>query len=270
MQDHPGCTSYAQGGARVTNPVGPYNAALLALGNPAGQLGALTQPVQAQVAHHLAVSGGGFAAGDLVTVLAGGNDAFMQLAALEADGVTAQQVGAALQQAGTELAALVRDQLLTKGAQRVVLVLLPDIGVSAMAQSQTAAQRGQLTQLSLAFNAPLLSAFSGEPRVLLVDAFSASERQALEPARYGLADVKTPACNLDLVPTSLLCSAATVVAPDVSRYWFADDVHLTPYGYQLLARVVTDTMTRAGWLAPSGSRPCNATTQGCTLAPLPQ
>ena len=69
---------------------------------------------------------------------------------------------------------------------------------------------------------------------------------------------------------SLFCSTGTVVAADVSRYWFADTVHLTPYGYQLLARVVTDAMTRAGWLAPAGRRPCDALfSSRCTLAPLP-
>jgi outer membrane lipase/esterase len=41
--DHTGCYSYAQGGSRVTNPVGPGNSALLALGDPSGALGQLTQ-----------------------------------------------------------------------------------------------------------------------------------------------------------------------------------------------------------------------------------
>ena len=34
--------SFAQGGARVSNPMGPGNAALLALGDPSGALGQLT------------------------------------------------------------------------------------------------------------------------------------------------------------------------------------------------------------------------------------
>ena len=276
VKDHTdeGCTNYAQGGARVTNPVGPGNAALLP--NPQGQLGALTQPLKDQIAHHLAVSGGSFAASDLVTVLAGGNDIFMALNVLAAGGMTAQQVGAAVQTAGAELAALVRDQILAKGAQRVVLVLLPDIGVSPLVMTQPVERRAQfaqqLTQLSLAFNVPLLNALSGDPRVLLVDAFTASELQKLAPEKYGLRNVTTPACDPDptRLPTVLLCSAATTVAADVSGYLFADDVHPTPYGYQLLAQVVSDTMTRAGWLAPWSSRPCDAQPGSCTLKPLPQ
>lgn len=267
-----GCTNYAQGGARVTKAVGPGNAALLP--DPQGQLGALTQPLKDQVARHLELSGGSFAATDLVTVLAGGNDIFRSLVE-----VPPQQVGLAVQTAGAELVALVRDQILAKGAQRVVVVLLPDIGVSPLPAMRLPGQPGpqaqlaqQLNQLSLAFNVPLLNALSGDPRVLLVDAFTASELQKLAPEKYGLRNVTTPACNPDptQLPTVLLCSAATTVAADVSGYWFADDVHPTPLGYQLLARVVSDTMTRAGWLAPSGSRPCNAKPEGCTLAPLPQ
>lgn len=272
-----GCTGYAQGGSRVTDPVGPFNAALLLLSppNPDGELGALTQPVKDQVARHLAVSGGSFAATDLVTVLAGGNDVFTQVAALRARvaagadaTVAAQEAGAALQQAGTQLAALIRGQMLDKGAQRVVLVLLPDVGASARAQALPASQRELLTRLSLAFNLPLVSAFSGEPRVLVADAFTASQLQALEPGRYGLSNTTLPACTTD---SALFCSAATLrPGADVSRFWFADDIHLTPYGYQLLARTVTDAMTRAGWLAPYGQRPCNSTAGStCTLAPLP-
>jgi phospholipase/lecithinase/hemolysin len=267
--DQPACTNHAQGGSRVTNPVGPYNAALLAVGNTDGELGALTEPLTSQVAKYLAGHGGGFTATDLVTVLAGGNDAFMQLAALAAGSITSAQAGAEMQKASAELVALIRTQLLDKGAQRVVLVLLPDIGISPLGLSRPPEARTGLTQLSLAFNVPLVTAFSGDPRVLLVDAFGASELQALNPTLYGLANSKQPACDLTKVLSSLLCSAATVVAPDVSRYWFADSVHLTPYGYQLLARVVTDGMTRAGWLAPYGQRPCNTAGQVCALAPLP-
>ena len=69
---HAGCYGYAQGGARVTNPVGPGNAALLALGDSSGALGQLTKPVVEQIGRHLAAVGGSFAADDLVTVMAGG------------------------------------------------------------------------------------------------------------------------------------------------------------------------------------------------------
>ena len=281
VADHPGCTNYAQGGARVTNPIGPGNAATLAAGDARGNLGALTEPVASQIERHLAVSGGSFAATELITVMAGGNDALVQLAPLTAAiargasdaeiAALGQQAAAALTLASTQLVGLIQSQVLAKGAQRVVLVLLPDIGVTPSAAPLPADKRASLSQLALAFNLPLLQAFANEPRVLVADAYTASELQALAPAKYGLLNTTQPACALsEQRPNSLFCNTTTVVATDVSRYWFADDVHLTPYGYQLLARVVTDTMTRANWLAPSGARPCNAKPEGCVLEPLPQ
>lgn len=280
VADHPDCFNYAQGGSRVTEPFGPGNAATLALGDPRGYLGALTEPVAAQIERHLAVAGGSFAAGDLVTVMAGGNDALVQLSRLtdaikagasaDALNVLGGQIRDALTLAGTQLAGLIQSQLLAKGAQRVVVVLLPDVGVTPAVAALTPTQRASVSQLALAFNQPLLQAFANEPRVLVADAYTASELQAFAPAKYGLLNTNTPACDLTKVSTALFCSAATTVAADVSKYWFSDDVHLTPYGYQLLARVVTDTMTRANWLAPSGARPCNAKPEGCVLEPLPQ
>ncbi len=78
---HAGCTSYAQGGARVTDPVGPGNALL---GGSNAVLGQLTVPVLTQIQTHLAANGGSFKGDEIVFVMAGGNDVFMQLATLSA------------------------------------------------------------------------------------------------------------------------------------------------------------------------------------------
>jgi phospholipase/lecithinase/hemolysin len=279
-QNHAGCFNYAQGGARVTEPYGPGHPARLPA-DPRGYLGALTEPLTSQIAHHLIVAGGRFSAEELVTVLAGGNDALVQVEPLVAAllaGADPATISALATQAiqnmalaGTQLAALVQSLVLANGAQRVALVLLPDIGVTPSVLSLSAEQRAVISQFSQAFNAPLQQAFASEPRVLLVDAFTASRQQAQNPSLYGLANTTQPACLLSSLRfNSLFCSTGSVVAADVSRYWFADTVHLTPYGYQLLARVVTDAMTRAGWLAPAGRRPCDALfSSRCTLAPLP-
>lgn len=64
---HAGCYNYAQGGARVTESV--VNSKAI---EP--ELGFLTVPVATQIQHHLARVGGSFAANELVFVLAGGND----------------------------------------------------------------------------------------------------------------------------------------------------------------------------------------------------
>ncbi|WLI88575.1 SGNH/GDSL hydrolase family protein [Massilia sp. R2A-15] len=79
---HAGCFNYAQGGSRVTNAVGPGNKLT------GSALGALTMPVAVQVQNHLNVAGGKFNGTELVLIMAGANDVFMQLAGLKA-GATA-------------------------------------------------------------------------------------------------------------------------------------------------------------------------------------
>lgn len=81
--NHAGCYGYAQGGSRITNPVGPGNKLA---GSP---LGALTVPVATQIANHLAASGGKFKGDEMIFVMAGGNDVLGQLAALSAAATTA-------------------------------------------------------------------------------------------------------------------------------------------------------------------------------------
>ena len=78
-----GCYGYAQGGARVTNPVGPGNIATGAA------TGFMTVPVVTQVANHLAAVGGKFKGDELVLVMAGGNDVLFLLSKLSADATAA-------------------------------------------------------------------------------------------------------------------------------------------------------------------------------------
>ncbi len=76
-----GCTNYAQGGARVTNPVGPGNS------GTAGSFDkALTEPVVRQIQNYLATTGGKFSGTELITVMAGGNDLLSQADALTSRG----------------------------------------------------------------------------------------------------------------------------------------------------------------------------------------
>jgi phospholipase/lecithinase/hemolysin len=71
---HASCYNYAQGGARVTDPVGPGNGTTLGL---------TTVPVSTQIANHLAKSGGKFSGTEVVTVMSGGNDLLYLLGALQ-------------------------------------------------------------------------------------------------------------------------------------------------------------------------------------------
>jgi phospholipase/lecithinase/hemolysin len=256
--DHAECFAYGQGGSRVTNPVGPGNA-LLGLAN--GAPGQLTTPLVAQVAKHLAKGTGGagkFAGDELVLVLAGGNDLFINAAAFAATvgaGGNAADAGtaamAAMTTAGNELATLVKTQMVAKGATHVVVVNLPDVSLTPAFQGSTAETLA--FDMTEAFNHALADGLADAgPAVLLVDAFTQSQDQFAHPAQYGLSNVTTPACVKDttviLYDSALVCNTKTVVAGDVSSFHYADDVHPTPYGHRLLAQFVAGRMARAGLL----------------------
>ncbi|HEX8406024.1 MAG TPA: esterase [Duganella sp.] len=342
---HPGCYGYAQGGSRVTNPVGPGNKLA---GSP---LGALTIPVVTQVANHLKAVGGKFKGDEMVFVMAGGNDVLFQLAALSAAstaegtrvggiaylqslvpqlaagatnpqtaaqaiafaaqaeaarpgsdqasitrlaiGAAAVQPGnsavasqavygpmvtkatadasaagnkagldyaaakgpelvAALGAAGTELANLVKTQIIANGANYVTVNNLPDVATTPSGRSQSAATQTLINAMVSAFNNALTAGLSAEPKVVIVDVFFVSHDQATNPAPYGLTNVTEPACDLSVAKnplgTSLACNASNLKSGDVSHYSFADEVHPTPFNNLLLARYVSRSLVTKGWL----------------------
>jgi phospholipase/lecithinase/hemolysin len=335
--DHPNCYGYAQGGSRVTNPIGPGNKALDKPG--AVSLGQMTVPVVTQIANHLKKSGGTFKADELVIVMAGGNDVLEQLgefsagataaggtalatslvtqlapgttnpatgaaaitAAIQAEAAKGSSsqviIGAAitaaaqngntaavanattigntagaaalaaagkyqtdnapvlvknLATAGAELGALVKTQIVAKGANYVVVNNLPDVSISPSAKAQSADTQKLIQSMVANFNDQLKAAVAGEPKVLYVDLASISRDQATNPTPYGLTNTTTPACDLTApknpLGSSLVCNKNNLIAGDVSHYMFADSVHPTPFEYALIARYVLEQMTVKGWL----------------------
>jgi outer membrane lipase/esterase len=280
----PACTNYAQGSSRVTGIFAPSSATLQAAPFNQVNLGVLAVPVATQMAAHLAKVGGAYSGTELVTVLAGGNDVFMNVngvAAAAAGGATAVgaaiaagwsttvqgQVAAggaaatnaavsaalaAMAQAGTDLAGLVKTQVLAKGAKFVVVVNLPDVSETPFALALDAQTRGLVNTMTTTFDAQLQSGLAGAP-VVLVDAYTQGRDQFANPAQYSLSNVTTPACSTTspanpLAGSSLGCTAASTIPGDTSRFLFADTVHPTPYGYQLLAQFVAVQMAKAGWI----------------------
>lgn len=147
------CLSYAQGGSEVTDPHGPGNAYLFtAYGSTSGQLGQLTKPVHDQIATYLA-GHTSFTDSQLITVLAGGNDLFIdraltvdahvqgilqaeqagQIDAATAATMIAAAASAAVDQmtlAGQQLADLVKTQIIANGGKHVVVVNLPNVALT--------------------------------------------------------------------------------------------------------------------------------------------
>jgi phospholipase/lecithinase/hemolysin len=126
------CTSYGQGGSRVTDPNGIGH--VTSSGAPA----ALTVPVVTQIANHLARFGS-FHDSDLILIWAGNNDAFAQFSAFSAAAAQIQADAAAgtisadqanqrlfeaqsdaqqaMKQAAQELTGYIKTQILAKGGR---------------------------------------------------------------------------------------------------------------------------------------------------------
>lgn len=241
------CTAYAQGGARVTNPVGPGNKAL---GGANAVLGQLTVPVVTQIQNHLAVKGGSFTGGEVVFVLAGGNDVFINLATVGAGGSPTDAV-TAMGTAGAELGGYVKNLVVGKGAKYVVVVNLPDVSKTPFATSQSAETQGLINTMVTTFNAQLQQGLAGTD-VLLVDAYTVSRDQSANPSKYGITNATTPACDLtpakNPLGSSLVCTKNNLIAGATETFQYADTVHPTPFGYRLLADLVTAEMGKRGWM----------------------
>jgi outer membrane lipase/esterase len=226
------CFSYAEGGAMVEFPYGPANVFYYTTyGLPSGQLGQLTKPVSQQIATYLAASGS-FAAEDLVTVLAGGNDVIINRAGVDGvvagvaqagligtetgNAMIAQAADAAVAKmavAGTSLATLITDQIIANGATHVVVVALPDMSLTPDAEEWMVGPSGSIVEqlhpeltleMVTAFNDALNAGLgidattgaSSHAEIAYADAFHGSQDQTANPAQYGLTNVTTPACDL--------------------------------------------------------------------------
>ena len=157
-----------------------------------------------------------------------------------------QELGAA----GAQMAALVKNEILAKGAKYVIVANLPDVASTPAGKSKSADIQALITAMVNAFNTQLKTGLGGEdPRVLYVDLYAVSNDQVKNPGPYGLTNVTTPACGPNpLGTTSLICTSSNTVAGDVSHYMFADDIHPTPFENNLIARLVLKEMAVKGWL----------------------
>ena len=246
ITSYAGCYNYAEGGAVVTTTASGIDYPVFP-----------TLSVHDQIQAHLgrAEIGGSFSGKELVTVLVGGNDLLNALTTYQTTGgsAAAQTAVATMTQAGTDLANDVNTLILQKGAKYVVVLNLPDASKTPGSVAQGSAAQTLITQMVQAFNTALSSGLTGKTGVVYVDTFSALDDLVAHPAQYGLTNVTAGACNLtatsNILGKALTCTASnTLTGVDVSRYYFADSTgHLTPYGYQLLAQLVSKSLVQAGW-----------------------
>jgi len=154
--------------------------------------------------------------------------------------------------AGTELVALVKNQMLAKGAKYVVVNNLPDIVNTPFGLVQTASTKELIVAMVSAFNTALNTGLTSESQVLVVDVYALTHDQASNPASYGLTNTTDTACDLsaasNALGSSLVCTTANLKSGDVSHWAYADDVHPTPFLNALLARYVGEKMLAKGWM----------------------
>lgn len=271
------CTSYGQGGSRVTNPDG--------IGHNGGA-GALTVPMVKQIDNHLAAFGGKFSATDLIIVWGGNNDVFMQFgafgaaaAAIQADAIagkisadeakkrlydaqTAAQEG--MKHAAQELTGYVRDKILAKGGKYVAVFNLPDSSLTPFGSTLSVDARGVLTTLVDTFNLWLRDGLSGQP-VQWVDQNTAGKDVYANPTKYGLTVNTVPTCDATAIGmitggavtdgSSLFCNGTAGMGyyglragADINTWQFADGVHPTPGGHKVISDYVTTQLRAFGWI----------------------
>jgi outer membrane lipase/esterase len=156
---------------------------------------------------------------------------------------------ASMDAAGKTLGDLVKNEIVAKGANYVVVNNLPDVASTPSGRAQSKETQALISAMVDAFNSRLKTTLGTDARIAYVDLFSVSRDQVANPAIYGLTNTSTPACGPNpLGTTSLVCTSANTVAGDVSHYMFADDIHPTPYEYWLVTRYVLKDMAVKGWL----------------------
>ncbi|MEW6339456.1 MAG: SGNH/GDSL hydrolase family protein [Pseudomonadota bacterium] len=230
-----GGMGYAEGGATVATPASQNDFLTDVIGD-------VEMPVNQQVSSYLGTYKS-FNSGQLVLVWAGANDV-LRAGALPAAAQTVET-------AATTLAQLVQ-QIVQAGATHVVVVNLPNIGLSpkGLAQSDGGATYTQLSQL---FNSTLNSALQSDgvqSKVIQIDAYTWLNQIISNFQTNGFTVSNTgQACDPSKTPddTSLLCSPATYVSANADQtYMFADDLHPTTHLHALFAQYVEQQIAASG------------------------
>ncbi|ALK31783.1 SGNH/GDSL hydrolase family protein [Burkholderia plantarii] len=265
-----GGLGYAQGGSRVTQQPGIGHADASVANADFAQ--ATTTPISTQVQQYLQQYGS-FNANQIVLVNGGANDILLQAQIAQAAGSTpaaqvaaAQAVGLAAQQLGGIVA-----QIASSGASHVFVSNMPDIGTTPLAVAGGAATAAALTQLSALFNQTLAATLTAlnvdTTKVKLMDTFTWQDGVGANFAANGFSVGNTgTACNLDAMAaaaakagvaqpsafaSSLFCSPQTYTVANADQtYMFADTVHPTTRLHALFAQFVEQQIAAAGVGAP--------------------
>ncbi|MDP9582270.1 UNVERIFIED_ORG: phospholipase/lecithinase/hemolysin [Burkholderia contaminans] len=259
-----GGLGYAQGGSRVTLQPGIGHADASVPNADYAQ--ATTTPIADQLKQYL-TQHGSFNSGQIVLVNGGANDIFYQAQVAQAQGNTpaaqlaaAQAIGLAAQQLGG-----IVQQIVAAGATHVFVSNVPDIGGTPLAlQGGTQAV---FTQLSGLFNQTLAGTLAAlkvdKTKYALLDTFTWQDGVAANYQANGFAVSNTDTgCNLKAMVaaatqfgvanatafgSSLFCSPQTYTVANADQtYMFADLVHPTTRLHLLFSQFVEKQIAASG------------------------
>ena len=91
---------------------------------------------------------------------------------------------AEMTKAGTELATLVKNQIIANGANYVTVNNLPDVATTPSGRSRSAEIRTLIDTMVKAFNTSLTTGLSTEQKVVIVDVYAVSHDQATNCLLY--------------------------------------------------------------------------------------
>lgn len=212
MDSRSGATTYAESGATVADTA-------------------------SQVAAHR----GELTSDTLVTLLAGQNDVLEVYAQVKAGTLTLDSAKSELINRGSALAVIAND--IIKTGARVLLVRLPDLGLSPLANTDNRVD--DLKELTLAFNKGILNKVTNDGHKIALFNFYDYTRYMYDAIRNGktydnIANISTPVCGTNgrkpdgsLVSVSgdglLYCSNLTLNSGvSTSTYFWADQTRMGP------------------------------------------
>ena len=219
---------YAQGGARVSQP-----SASTPPGHP-------QRPVSTQIDEFLAANGGAADPNALYAVWAGANDFLQNIAAFQGGAIDQATLQTnVLGAAQSEIGQIAR--LRAAGARYIMVVSLPNIGLTPASQAGGAAAAAGATALSAGYNTTLFTGLaSAGIRVIPVDVFSLLNEIRANPGAFGFTNVTGIACGpfppVTTSGNSQFCLGSNLVAPNANiTYLFADAVHPTSGAHRIVA-----------------------------------
>jgi outer membrane lipase/esterase len=145
------------------------------------------------------------------------------------------------------------DRLQAAGATRVLVVNIPDLGLTPGSRAAGAQVQALSTALAATYDAQLDAGLAGRKGVVPVNTFALLREVVADPARYGFVNAVAPACTSD---SSFTCTPATLVAPNAgATYVFADDVHPTTATHMAFAQAIISELTASGQMSLLSAAP---------------